>query len=140
VASYDLLEIEREKLSTNVESLKVINKELENTKRSLLYDKDTLIVYARELGYKLPNERFVRIVGFEGARRQRIEAGNPVNVIPPEHISEKAIKLCAFFIGMGSFLCILIPDILQSKASQRKKKKRKVYTPPQSEEQKKEAS
>ena len=146
-SAYDQLEVEREKLTANMNSLKLINRELENTRDALMYDKDTIMVYARELGYRLPDERFIRIVGFAEVQRERTEPGRIIRAVQPEHISEKAIKICAFFIAFGSFLCILIPDVLQNRADffyrkdekeqrqKEKERKRKVYSPSQEEEQ-----
>jgi hypothetical protein len=117
-ASYESLRAEQEKLEAHLESLKVINKELELTKNALMFDKDTITVYARDLGYRLPRERFVRIVGVDGTKKQRIEPGELLTAAEPEYLSDKAIKICAFCIALGTFLCILIPEILQGRTPQ----------------------
>ncbi|MDR2536462.1 MAG: septum formation initiator family protein [Treponema sp.] len=128
-SSYTQLQAEQEKLQANMEALKLINKELEITKDALMYDKDAIAVYARDLGYRSSRERFVRIVGFEGTKKQRIEPGQLVTAVEPEYITDNAIKICAFCIAIGAFLCILIPDILQRRANQQKKRKpRNGYT------------
>jgi cell division protein FtsB len=115
ISAYNQLKMERDKLKTNLTSLKFINKELENTKNALMYDRDTIAVYARDLGYSSGRERFIRIVGFEGTKKQRTEPGELFIASKPQYISEEAIKICAFCIGLGTFLCILIPDLLQKK-------------------------
>jgi cell division protein FtsB len=120
ISAYNQLKIEHEKLKTNMTSLKLINKELEHTKNALLYDRDTIAVYARDLGYSTGRERFIRIVGFEGTKKQRTEPGELLKASKPTSISEEAIKICAFFIGLGTFLCVLIPDILQKKSERQR--------------------
>lgn len=62
-SAYRQLEAERERQWENMKALGAINEKLENTKNSLLYDRDTITVYARQLGYSKENERLVRIVG-----------------------------------------------------------------------------
>jgi hypothetical protein len=127
VSSYTQLKSEQEKLQANLEALKLINKELEHTKNALMYDEDTIAVYARDLGYRSNRERFVRIVGFEGTKKQRIEPGQFTAAVEPEYISDNAIKICAFFIGFGTFLCILIPEILQNRANRANPRTSRTY-------------
>jgi cell division protein FtsB len=135
LSAYDQLQAEQEKLQANMDALQMVNKELENTRDALMYDKETIAVHARDLGYRMPRERFVRIVGFEGTKKQRTEPGRLATAGEPEFISEKAIKICAFCIGLGAFLCILIPDILQSKLQQKPQKNR-TYSRPRQEQRK----
>jgi hypothetical protein len=120
LSPYNQLSIERDKLKANMESLQIINQELENTKDALMYDKDTIAVYARDLGYKAKNERFIRVVGLEGTKKYRTEPGQLLFANAPEYISEDAIKICAFCIGLGTLLCFLIPDLIQYKKSRQK--------------------
>ncbi|MDR2486077.1 MAG: septum formation initiator family protein [Treponema sp.] len=136
ISAYNQLKIEQEKLQANMDSLQLINKELENTKDSLMYDKDTIAVYARELGYRSRNERFVRIVGFDGTKKQRAEPGRLAVSVQPEYISDCAIKICAFCIALGTFLCILIPDILQKRTNRQKTRKTNTYSRPREERRK----
>jgi cell division protein FtsB len=126
-SAYNQLKLEQEKLQINMDALKVINKELELTKDALMYDEDTIAVYARDLGYRSNRERFVRIVGFEGTKKQRIEPGQLATAVEPEYISDNAIKICAFFIGFGTFLCILIPEILQNRANRANPRTSRTY-------------
>lgn len=119
-SAYTQLKKEHAKLQVNLEGLKLINKELEHTKDALMYDEDTIAVYARDLGYRSERERFVRIVGFEGTKKQRIEPGQIAVATEPTSISDNAIKICAFCIAAGTFFCILIPAILQSQTNRQK--------------------
>jgi len=63
LSAYRQLQAELVRQEANIESLIMINSELENTVNSLLYDRDTLAVFAREQGYASRQERFIRIVG-----------------------------------------------------------------------------
>ncbi|MDR1987107.1 MAG: septum formation initiator family protein [Treponema sp.] len=128
VSAYNQLSREYDKLSENMESLKRINKELEITKDALMYDKETIAIYARDLGYSAKNERFIRIVGLEGTKKPQVEAGALITAAEPRHISDTTIKIIAFSIGAGLFLCMWIPDFLEHKQTRQKSKKtRKPY-------------
>ncbi|MDR3341273.1 MAG: septum formation initiator family protein [Treponema sp.] len=113
VSAYNQLKIERDKQVENMEALQLINKELENTKNALLYDEDALAVYARELGYGSANERFIRIAGLDGTRKQRTEAGQILIASKPNYISDESIKIFSFCLGFGLFICMLVFDRLQ---------------------------
>jgi hypothetical protein len=103
-----------------MESLKRINKELETARDALMYDQETIATYARDLGYSRRNERFIRIVGLEGKRKTHTEAGELLLAQEPEHISDVTIKIIAFAIGAGLFLCMWIPDFLETQQQQRR--------------------
>lgn len=123
VLAYNQLSREHDKLVENMESLKRINKELEITKNALMYDKETIAIYARDLGYSYGNERFIRIVGLEGTKKPRIEAGELLIAAEPRYISDTTIKIVAFAMGAGFFLCMWIPDFLENKQNRRRNKK-----------------
>ncbi|MDR2518568.1 MAG: septum formation initiator family protein [Spirochaetaceae bacterium] len=128
IASYSQLKTEHEKLLANLETLRRINKELETAKNMLLYDEETIVVYARDLGYKREGERFIRIVGFDGTKKQRTDPGSLVTASEPDHISDTAIKICAFCIAAGAFLCIFIPDLIQRRAKSKNSRQTGAYS------------
>ncbi|MHB9293721.1 hypothetical protein Holit_02851 [Hollandina sp. SP2] len=129
LSAYNQLNREYDKLSENMESLKRINKELEVTKDALMYDKETIAIYARDLGYSTKNERFIRIVGLEGTRKPHAEAGEIITAAEPRYVSDGTIKIIAFSIGAGLFLCMWIPDFLENRQNrQRNKKTHKPYS------------
>ncbi|MDR0629824.1 MAG: septum formation initiator family protein [Treponema sp.] len=132
ISAYNQLSREYDKLSENMESLKRINKELETTKDALMYDKETIAIYARDLGYSTGNERFIRIVGLEGTRKSPGEAGGLITAVKPRYVSDITIKIIAFAIGAGLFVCMGIPDFLENRQNRRKNTKKRKPAPPSS--------
>ncbi|MDR2101392.1 MAG: septum formation initiator family protein, partial [Treponema sp.] len=96
-----------------METLKVINKELETTKDALLYDRDTLLSYAKDLGYGEEEERFIRIVGLGNTKKQRTSPGQAVLTVPPEFIPDQTLKIIALCAGLTVFLCLAIFGLLR---------------------------
>jgi len=113
VSAYRQLENEQKRQELNIESLKQTNHELENTVNSLLYDKDTLAVYAREQGYAAENERFVRIVGLGVNQKSRISTGKVIFAEAPQHSPERTLIVIAFCAGVSVFICMVLFDILR---------------------------
>jgi len=107
------LEREQERQRENITRLVEINRELENTMNSLLYDRDTLTVYAREQGFASSSERFIRIVGLGATQRIRTYPGNIVAVAPPQYTSDQTIRIIALVAGIAIFICLAIFDILR---------------------------
>jgi cell division protein FtsB len=107
------LENEQKKQEANIENLKSINRELEEAMNSLLYDKDTLTVYAREQGYASSRERFIRIVGLGLNQKNKAVSGKVVEAAEPQYTSEKTITMIAFCAGASIFLCMAVFDILK---------------------------
>ena len=91
VSAYRQLEKEQKRQEENIESLKLINRGLEDTMNSLLYDKDTLAVFARGQGYASAGERFIRIVGLGGGRSFRNTAGEVVVAVDPQYIPDRTL-------------------------------------------------
>jgi cell division protein FtsB len=107
------LENEQKKQEANIEYLKLINQELEETVNSLLYDKDTLAVYAREQGYASSQEKFIRIVGLGVNQKNKTFPGKVISAVEPQYTPEKTIIMIAFCAGASIFLCIAVFDILK---------------------------
>jgi cell division protein FtsB len=107
------LENEQKKQEANIEYLKSINRELEETMNSLLYDKDTLAVYAREQGYASSRERFIRIVGLGVSQEVKTFPGRVIAVAEPQYIPDMTIIMIAFCSGASIFLCMAVFDILK---------------------------
>jgi cell division protein FtsB len=115
LAAYGELFAEREKQKQNIEKLGLINEELENAKNALLYDRDTIAVYARELGFGEKNEKFVRIVGFTGNRKPRTSPGDVVIAVKPVFMQDRIIRLISIFAGFAVLVAFLVSDILEYK-------------------------
>jgi hypothetical protein len=80
---------------------------------SLLYDKDTLAVYAREQGYASSNEKFMRIVGLGVNQKNKTFPGKVITVAEPQYVPERTIVMIAFCSGASIFLCMVVFDILK---------------------------
>jgi cell division protein FtsB len=115
LSAYGELLAEKEKQKRNIENLGLINEELENTKNALLYDRDTIAIYARELGFGEKNEKFVRIVGFTGNRKPRTFPGDVVIAAKPVFMQDRIIRLISIFAGFAVFAAFLVSDILEYK-------------------------
>jgi cell division protein FtsB len=112
-SAYRQLENEQKRQEANIESLKSINQELDGTMKSLLYDKDTLAVYAREQGYASPLERFMRIVGLGVNQSNKTFPGKVIAVAEPQYVPDRTIIMIAFYSGISIFLCMLVFDVLK---------------------------
>jgi cell division protein FtsB len=113
LSAYRQLEAERDKEAATIESLRIINKNLENTKDALLYDKDTISVYAREQGLAQTDEHFVRVVGAGNSSKMPLFPGQISVPIPPEYISDKIIKIFSVFTAVTVLICIAAYDFLK---------------------------
>jgi cell division protein FtsB len=113
VSAYRQLQNEAKKQEANIRDLKLLNAELENTMNSLLYDKDTLVLYAREQGYATAQERFVRIVDLGGSQKPVYSAGETVIAAEPQFISDKIIRIIAFCTAISLLICMAIFDFMK---------------------------
>jgi hypothetical protein len=115
LSAYGELLAEKEKQKRNIEDLGLINEELENTKNALLYDRDTIAIYARELGFGEKDEKFARIVGFSGNRKPRTSPGDVVIAAKPVFMQDRIIRLISIFAGFAVFAAFLVSDLLEYK-------------------------
>ncbi|MDR3138060.1 MAG: septum formation initiator family protein [Treponema sp.] len=113
-SAYSHLEDERLKQQKNMETLRIINKELETAKNALLYDKDTLTIYAKELGYGRTDERFIRIVGLGDIKKHPTNPGQRVIAREADFVSDNVLKVIAFCAGLTVFICFAIFDLLRA--------------------------
>ena len=111
--AYRQLQNELVRQEANIEELRLINRELENTMSSLLHDEDTLAVFARELGYATGQERFIRIVGLGGYQQTRTSAGEAVFVTLPQYIPNLILRVIAFFTGISILICMVFFDFMK---------------------------
>jgi cell division protein FtsB len=114
-SSYQKLELERDKQRANMENLRLINEKLENTKNSLLYDRDAIAVQARKLGYGRNDEKFARIVGLRDVRRPDTAAGRLVVAEKPVAVPDRTLKTLSFFAGAAIFALFLVFDLFRLK-------------------------
>jgi cell division protein FtsB len=112
ISAYDELLEEQKKLETNMEDLRRINMELENQRNALLYDQDTIRVYARDLGLGERNEKFVRIVGLGQARKAPPHPGDVLYAGKSRSMDNRTIRLISLFAALAVFIAFLIQDAL----------------------------
>jgi cell division protein FtsB len=120
LSAYQQLSDEREKQLVNIETLWRRNQELEGAKDALLYDRDTIAIYARDLGYGAEADTFVRIVGLPGTQKQPAVAGDMAIATDPDYIPDKTIRIIALAAGLGMFLCLFIADVLRYQQKHRR--------------------
>jgi cell division protein FtsB len=112
LSAYNFLLTEREHQWANIKELGNINEELEKTRNNLLYDQDTLIVQARQMGYAQEDERFVRIVGLTAVNPTLAVTGKIYNVQNPEFISDVSIKIAALSLALLVFAFLLMLELI----------------------------
>jgi len=115
LSAYNSLLSEKEHQLANIKDLEIVNEELEKSKNNLLYDNDTLLVHARQMGYGYEDERFVRIVGLGIIKNTPAVSGNVYTVYKPEFISDKFIKIAAACAGFLVFAFLFILEFFESK-------------------------
>ncbi|MCL2608435.1 MAG: septum formation initiator family protein [Treponema sp.] len=113
VAAKRHLEAERLRLQENRDMLVAANNSLASTKESLLYDGDALSVHLRQLGFVLPGERFIRVMGV---------SPNPEITIPEKQVSYSVaflfvpnltIVIISVVCGLATLIFLLINDFYQ---------------------------
>ena len=113
--AYNYLLSERERQYSNLKDLGIINEELEKNRNNLIYDHDTLLVHARQMGYGYENERFVRIVGLGSIKNTPEVTGKVYTVQNPEFISDKIIKIAALCAGLLVFAFLFMLELIESR-------------------------
>jgi len=115
LSAYNSLLSEKEHQLANIKNLEIVNEELEKSKNNLLYDNDTLLVHARQMGYGYEDEKFVRIVGLGKIRNVPAISGNVYMAYKPEFIADKFIKIAAICAGFLVFAFLFILEFFESK-------------------------
>jgi cell division protein FtsB len=115
ISAYNGLLEEQEKQQANMVTLERINTELENTRNALLYDRDTIRVYARDLGFGEKDEKFVRIVGLGLSRKSQVSPGEIVIAEKPRSMGNKTIRFISIFSALAVCIAFLVADILDLK-------------------------
>jgi cell division protein FtsB len=115
LSAYNQLLTEREHQWANIAELGNINEELEKNKNNLIYDSDTLLVHARQLGYGQEDERFIRIVGLGAVKNTAAEIGKVYVIKEPDFISDKTIKIASLCVGLLIFSFLLMLEIIETR-------------------------
>jgi cell division protein FtsB len=114
LSAYNYLLSEKEHQLANIKNLEIVNEELEKSKNNLLYDNDTLLVHARQMGYGYEDERFVRIVGLGNVKNSVAIPGEAYLAYKPEFIADKYIKIAALCAGFLAFAFLFILEFLEA--------------------------
>jgi cell division protein FtsB len=115
ISAYNQLFAEYEQQLANIDELGYINEELEKTKNNLLYDSDTLLVYARQMGYAQEYERFIRIVGLGSIKNPPAMTGKVYVIKEPDFLSDKTIKIVSLCAGLLVFAFLFSLELIESK-------------------------
>ena len=111
------LQGELARLSENNITLQETNNELQRSRDNLLSDRDTLSVYARQLGYGKSDEEVIRIMGLGVALNSDLAAGQVLYAAYPDNfVSDKLIKIIAALFGLAILMYFLIRDLYPYKS------------------------
>ena len=113
VYAQNQLEKEYKKQEENLGTLGLINRKLNDFVNSLMYDEDTLRVYAREQGYASVQERFARIVGLGINQNNITNPGTVVIAAEPQYTQNKVFAVIAFITGMIILVSVALFDLLK---------------------------
>ena len=116
LTAYNFLLSERDNQFGNINDLRNINEELERTRNSLLFDQETIMVHARNMGYGQEDERFVRIVGLGNINPIPATTGNVYKAQQPDFIPVKNIIIAAICIGLLVFIFLLMLEFIESRS------------------------
>ena len=116
LSAYNFLSTEKEQQLENIRDLGRLNEELTRTKNNLIYDHDTLLVHARQMGYGSEDERFIRIVGLSIIKTVPSEVGKIYTAQKPEYIADRHIKVAAFCIGLLLFGFLLTMEVIDRRS------------------------
>ena len=113
ISAHRQLEKEQQRQEANIEHLIRIHSELEDSMNSLLYDRDTVAIHAREQGFASRHERFIRIVGLDLNQKNLTSYGELVVAEEPRYVADRTITMIALFSGLIIIICMAIFDALK---------------------------
>ena len=116
MSSYNYLLSERDQQRENIRELGLLNEELEMTRNNLLFDEDTILVHAREMGYGYDGDRFIRIVGLGNTKHVPAVPGSIYTTQKPDFIPDRYIKIAAFCVGLLVFAFLLTLEIIEKRS------------------------
>ena len=115
LSAYNFYLAEREHQRENIHNLGQINEELEKTRNSLLFDHDTMIVQARQMGFGQEDEHFIRIVGLNNKKSIPSSSGYVYTAQKPEFISDLSIKIAALISGFLIFAFLFMLETIEKR-------------------------
>jgi cell division protein FtsB len=112
INAYKQLNKQHEKQLANLQILQNKTEELQGIKEALLYDKDTIAVYARELGFGASDERFIRIMGLDYKHKENLDEGKVINISDIDFVENKTLHIISIVIAISMFVCIGVIDLI----------------------------
>jgi cell division protein FtsB len=111
------LEAEHLRLVENQKTLEQTKSDFLKIKDNLTSDRDTLSVYARQLGYGTEDEKFIRIKGLSVAVNTNMPAGRVLYAAGADFIADSVIKMIAAFFALTILVFFLVKDLILSRYS-----------------------
>jgi cell division protein FtsB len=112
-SAYSQMQDELGREQDNLETLQQQNQQLDSKMKALLYDKDTITAYARELGYIEPGQKFVRVVGTAGVSSLHYNMGRVVRAVKPASLSNDSIRNISLGFAFALYISIALAEILR---------------------------
>ena len=116
ISAYNYLLAERDLQWENIMELGILNQELERARNNLLFDEDTILVHARDMGFGGENERFIRIVGLGNTKPVPAISGSVYSAQSPDFIPGNFIKIASFCVGLLVFTFLLTLEIIEKRS------------------------
>ena len=116
LSAYNFLLTEKENQLENLKDLGIKYDELTRTKNNLIYDHDTLLVHASQMGYGYEDERYIRIVGLSSIKPIPSEVGKVYSVTKPDFIADRYIKIAALIIGLLLFGFLFTIEVINKRS------------------------
>jgi len=115
LSAYGQLLVEREGQLNNIAGLNAINDELERSRNSLLFDRDTILAHARRLGFGEEGDRYIRIVGHRLVTNLVNAEGAVFYAAAPDFLADRVIKAISLCIGLIVAAILFAFDFINSK-------------------------
>ena len=116
--AYEQLLAERERQFDNLRELSAINDELKRARNSLIYDRETILAHARQLGFGQEGERHLRVVGFREINNPHNTAGRVFYAAAPDYLPDRVIIIISLSAGLIVLALLLLAGLINAKERQ----------------------
>ena len=100
------LDRQKTKIESNLNTIYLLNEELDARFSNLSADPDTISVYAHELGYIANGEKLIKLAGFSGGIDRNFESGTAMQIKKPDFLPEWICKFFGLFSGFTAFFVL----------------------------------
>jgi len=100
------LDRQKTKIESNLNTIYLLNEELDARFSNLSADPDTISVYAHELGYIANGEKLIKLAGFSGGIDRNFDSGTALQIKKPNFLPEWICKFFGLFSGITAFLIL----------------------------------